>query len=87
MGLGGGFVLLLYLVFTGGEQFASQGQNLLFFMAVCAVGLIFHIKNRLVDARAAVICGACGLPFVCLGFYLATLLPDGTLQKISEELL
>lgn len=83
MGLGGGFVLLIYLLlFGGGEQLASQGQNLIFFIPVTAVSIVLHIKHKLLDVKTALLCGAVGLPFVWLGYRAALLLEGGTLKTV-----
>ncbi len=81
MGLGGGFVLLVYLILSGGEQLGAQGQNLIFFLPVIAVSLVFHFKNKLVDVRAALICGVAGALSAVLGVLVAVSLDAGILKK------
>lgn len=50
MGLGGGFVLVIWLtVFAGVGQKAAQGINLLFFLPIALLSLIIHIKGGLID--------------------------------------
>lgn len=50
MGLGGGFILVVWLtVFADVEQKAAQGINLLFFLPIALISLIIHIKNGLVN--------------------------------------
>lgn len=50
MGLGGGFVLMIWLtLFADVEQKAAQGINLLFFLPIALVSLIIHIKGGLID--------------------------------------
>lgn len=83
MGMGGGFVLLVYLVLSGAsEQMAAQGQNLVFFLPVIAVSLILHIKNKLIDFKTALTAGLSGLVTVALGFLLATRLEGDLLKKL-----
>ena len=83
MGMGGGFVLLVYLVLSGAsEQMAAQGQNLVFFLPVIAVSLILHIKNKLIDFKTALTAGLSGLVTVVLGFLLATRLEGDLLKKL-----
>ncbi len=54
MGFGGGTVLILLLTsFMGVSQITAQGINLLYFIPVAAVSLIFHFKNNTVDKSAA----------------------------------
>lgn len=76
-------MLLLYLVIFGGaDQLAAQSQNLLFFIPVIMISLVFHFKNRLVELKTALICGLCGLPTVYLGYLLATSMDGGVLKKL-----
>lgn len=50
LGLGGGMVLILYLTLFGGtNQLEAQGINLIFFLPIAALSLIFHTKNKLVE--------------------------------------
>ena len=50
MGLGGGFVLVVWLtLFADVEQKAAQGINLLFFLPIALISLIIHWKNGLVN--------------------------------------
>lgn len=50
MGLGGGFILVVWLtLFMDVEQKAAQGINLLFFLPIAVISLIIHLKNGLVN--------------------------------------
>lgn len=52
MGLGGGFVLLIWLtVFGGMPQREAQGINLLFFLPIALVSLIMHSRAGLIDKK------------------------------------
>lgn len=52
MGLGGGFILVIYLtVFENVPQLAAQGINLLFFLPIAAFSLFFHAKNKLIETK------------------------------------
>lgn len=77
LGLGGGFILLIYLtVFENMPQFQAQGINLVFFIPIAICALIFHTKNKLVlwkDALVAILFGTLG---VFLGFYVAMFLGE-----------
>ncbi len=83
LGLGGGFVLLLYLCAIAGEnQLIAQGINLIFFLPIALLSLIIHIKNGLVETKPlfpSILCGAFG---VCAGALLAFWLPVFWLRKI-----
>lgn len=50
LGLGGGFVLLIYLTAIANvDQIQAQGMNLIFFLPIAALSLWMHAKNGLVD--------------------------------------
>lgn len=52
MGLGGGMILILYLTFFASvSQIEAQGINLLFFLPIAALSLIFHTRAKLVMWR------------------------------------
>lgn len=71
MGIGGGAVLLLFLtVFSDIPLATAQGINLLFFLPIGAVALLFHQKSGLLQIKKGVVCGLWGLPGVFLGVWL-----------------
>lgn len=50
MGLGGGFILVVWLtLFMDVEQKTAQGINLLFFLPIALLALCIHLKNGLVN--------------------------------------
>lgn len=52
MGLGGGFILVVWLtLFMSVEQKTAQGINLLFFLPIAFLSLCIHIKNGLVNKQ------------------------------------
>ncbi|MEG2677532.1 MAG: sulfite exporter TauE/SafE family protein, partial [Oscillospiraceae bacterium] len=54
MGLGGGFILVVYLALcTDIAQRSAQGINLLFFIPIIVIAVVLHIKNKLIDVRLA----------------------------------
>ena len=73
MGLGGGGILLLVLVWAGLPQMTAQGINLLMILPVGALGLYFHHRNGLTDGRTAFPILLGGLPSVLLGVLLGTI--------------
>ncbi len=82
MGLGGGFILLVYLsLFTEIEQKAAQGINLFFFIPIILLSIVFHIKNKLIDFKTALICGACGAATVFAGYALAKAVDNDWLRR------
>lgn len=49
MGLGGGSVLLIYLmVFAGVPQLTAQGINLIFFLPTAALALFIYSKKKII---------------------------------------
>lgn len=60
-GIGGGTLLMIYTaVIKDMPQLAAQGINLLYFIPAAGSALISHIKNRLIDKRAFIICSCAG---------------------------
>ena len=83
MGLGGGFVLLIYMMlFTDTGQVGSQGLNLMFFLPVVAVSVVLHIKNKLIDLKKALIIGGFGALAVPAGYFLASSMDDNLLRRV-----
>lgn len=82
MGLGGGFVMVVYLaLFTDIAQKNAQGINLLFFLPIIILSVIIHLKNRLVDFKAALVCGLVGAALAVPGFLLARALDNEWLRR------
>lgn len=72
LGLGGGFILLIYLtVCENMPQFQAQGINLVFFIPIAICALIFHTKNKLVLYKDALLSIVFGIAGVFLGFFIA----------------
>jgi len=88
MGLGGGFILIIYLsVFKNMEQSAAGGINLLFFLPIAFVSSIIHLKNGLVEKKLIpVICAAGVVGAVC-GVMLMKVLDEAMLRKLFAGLL
>ena len=80
MGLGGGGVLLLVLVWSGMPQLTAQGVNLLMILPVGLLGLYFHRKNGLTEKQAALPLLWGGLPGVGLGVLLGGHLGEDSLR-------
>lgn len=88
MGLGGGFILIIYLtVFAGVGQIAAGGINLLFFLPIALISIIIHAKNKLIDWRVILVIAASGAVGVLLGSTLVRVLDEGLLQKLFAVLL
>jgi len=82
LGIGGGFVLLLYLTAVSGmEQREAQLLNLLFFLPVAVLSLLFHKKNGLIAWNTVRPAVAGGLFGVFVGVWAASALTSGWLSK------
>lgn len=82
MGMGGGFILVVYFaLFTDLAQKSAQGINLLFFIPITVIAVFLHIKNKLIDIKTAIICSLIGIPAVVAGFYLAQNMDNSLLRK------
>lgn len=82
MGLGGGFILMVYLaLFTNIPQKSSGGINLLFFIPVSLLAIIFNIKNKMIDVKICLICSLYGVVTCVIGFYIAQQINNNWLRK------
>ena len=83
MGLGGGFVLLIYLTaFAGMPQMEAQWINLIFFLPIGTLSLWLHKKNDLIVKESifpSVIAGVAG---VAAGVAAAKFLGNERLTRI-----
>ncbi len=82
MGLGGGMVLIVYLmVFAGFSQLAAQGINLVFFIPISIISLVLHTKNKLVEWKKAVPAVLWGTAAVIISAWLANRIEQSLLSK------
>lgn len=82
MGLGGGFVLMIYLlVLKGYDQIYSQSFNLMFFILIAIFSSIFHVKNKLVEIKPLILFVFMGLLGSLIGFLFINILPIYLLRK------
>lgn len=83
MGLGGGFILLVYLsIFTNTPQDIAQGINLLFFLPIALLSLIIHIKNKLIDLKLVGKYLILGLHCAVAGSFVAGIIDVEILRKL-----
>ena len=83
MGLGGGSLLMLYLVlFTELPQPEAQALNLFLFLPTAALALFLHRKNGLFRASALKKLLPAGITGAILGSGLGSFLDASLLQKI-----
>ncbi|MGI5936601.1 MAG: TSUP family transporter [Oscillospiraceae bacterium] len=82
-GVGGGTLLMIYLVsFAGVGQAAAQGINLIYFLPCSAAALVSHIKNGLVDKKVALPAIVAGAVSTLAASLLATAIETTLLEKI-----
>ncbi len=71
MGLGGGFILMIYLTTIAGvDQMDAQGMNILFFLPIALISICMHMKNKLIDRKplaSSIVFGVVGV-FFGIGF-------------------
>ena len=83
MGLGGGFILIVYLtLYSNINQATAQGINLVFFIPIAIIALIFHTKNHLIIYKKIVPSILCGTIGVFIGTYITTIISSKALSKI-----
>ncbi|MCL2077515.1 MAG: sulfite exporter TauE/SafE family protein [Oscillospiraceae bacterium] len=88
MGLGGGFVLIIYLtVFAGAEQIKAGGINLLFFLPIALISILIHTKNKLIEWRIILPVCVSGAFGVAAGAILLGFTDEKTLRKLFAGLL
>ncbi|WP_270739307.1 sulfite exporter TauE/SafE family protein [Massilioclostridium coli] len=83
LGLGGGFVLLLYLTAVANAgQMQAQGVNLVFFLPIAALSLIIHAKNGFIEKKPLLPAILWGVIGVLVGSFIAFHIPIEWLSKL-----
>lgn len=83
MGLGGGFVLLVYLtLFTALPQKEAQLVNLIFFLPIAVLAIYLHLKHGMIDKSVLKKSILWGLLGVILGVWLSGFLQEELLSKL-----
>lgn len=83
MGLGGGFVLLVYLtLFTSLPQKEAQLINLIFFLPIAFLSIFLHLKHRLIEKSVLKKAILWGLAGVVIGVLLSAFLKEELLSKL-----
>ena len=81
MGMGGGTLLIpLLTIFMDFDQHLVQGINLIVFLPMAVVALIFHFKNKLVDVKKSWIMIASGVVFGIFGAIMSQLVESKNLR-------
>ncbi len=83
LGVGGGGVLIIYLVvFANIDQITAQGINLLFFLPCGAVAIIIHAVKKRIRWATVLPCVAGGVAGVLLGTWALGYISAGLLGKV-----
>lgn len=83
MGLGGGFVLVVWLtLFLDAEQRTAQGINLLFFLPIALISLTIHLKNGLVNKTLVKRLAFGGILGAVLGTFASQIVANDLLRKL-----
>ncbi|HIZ56445.1 MAG TPA: sulfite exporter TauE/SafE family protein [Firmicutes bacterium] len=82
LGLGGGFILVIYLTTIAGmDQLQSQGINLLFFLPIAILALFIHAKNKMLDWKVLLPAVLAGVFGAGAGFFLSGWMETQWLSK------
>lgn len=82
-GIGGGSLLMVWMTAAlSMPQRTAQAINLLFFLPTAAASLIFHVKGKQIQWRAAVPAMLCGVVTAAAASWLASGMDSGILRKI-----
>ena len=87
-GIGGGSLLVLYLTALAGvEQYTAGGINLLYFIGCAPAALIGHIRQKRIEWRAVLWCGAAGVAAAIPTALLAAHMQTDLLRRLFGILL
>lgn len=88
MGMGGGSILIIYLtIFAGVQQNTAQGINLLFFIPIATVALIFYSKKHLIHLKLVSLASLAGILGAIIGSCLSSKIDNFILRKLFGSLL
>lgn len=88
MGLGGGFVLIIYLtLFAGLGQTQAQAVNLLFFLPTALLSIIMHTKAGLIEWKMIPAAAAAGVFGALLGLFMGFTASEDYIRKLFGVLL
>ena len=88
MGIGGGGLLVLYLVFVKDmPQLEAQGMNLVFFIFASASALLYHIRKRKINWKLTVLLAAVGVLGAYFGVKTAAVASPKIIRKVFGWLL
>ena len=88
MGVGGGGLLVLYLIYVRGvEQIAAQGINLVFFVFAALASMLYHTKRRKIDYKLCIGLIIFGCVGAVIGSFAANMISKTIVRQIFGWLL
>ncbi len=88
MGIGGGGLLVIYLIFVRNmPQAEAQGLNLIFFIVASFSALIYHFKKRKINFKLSVLLIVPGIVGAIMGSRTANIINPMIIRKIFGWLL
>ena len=88
MGLGGGFVLIIYLtLFCSIGQAVAQGINLLFFLPIAFFSAIIHTKNKLIEWKIVPFAVIAGIIGAAAGSFISFVIDENMLRTFFGALI
>ena len=83
MGLGGGFILMIWLTaFAGVQQREAQGINVLFFLPIALISVIVHLRGGLINKQLVLKCALGGVLGAVLGSFGSAAIGNSLLGKM-----
>ncbi|MBE6606402.1 MAG: hypothetical protein E7635_05135 [Ruminococcaceae bacterium] len=88
LGIGGGGLLVIYLVlYRQAEQLAAQGVNLLFFLFSSGAAMLVHFKKRKIPLVFVGLISAFGVIGAIIGSNVAKIMPAEAVRMVFGALL
>ena len=87
MGLGGGFILILYLNWIGLSAPEARAANLMFFIPAALVSMLINNRGGLIDSKVIPYAAAAGSIGAVVGLILSSALPTGFLRTVFALML
>ena len=83
IGMGGGTILILLLVYTMQiEQHIAQASNLIFFIPTAIIAIIINRKQNLLHLKTGLIVGGTGIVGAIIGSIISKNINDNILRNI-----
>ena len=87
MGLGGGFVLILYLSWAGLSAPEARAANLMFFIPTALVSMLVNKRSGLIDGSVVPYAAAAGSIGAVVGLMIANAADRTILEKVFAVLI